>query len=139
MALFNRRNKNVDSVPQEVQDYYQAEKRDRTGIAWLLALGTLVATVLLAVALFFGGRWIYRAVFKDDQNPQTSQQQQEKKEQEGESREEGAENRDQPESTTAPSTPEPGQSTSNNGSNSGTSETTTPPTTTPRTGPEDNL
>lgn len=62
MALFNRRkDAQVEvQVPAEIQDYYQAERRERTGIAWLLALGTLVVTLLLAVGLFFGGRWIYR-------------------------------------------------------------------------------
>lgn len=62
MALFNRRkDAQVEvQVPAEIQDYYQAERRERTGIAWLLALGTLVVTLLLAVGLFFGSRWVYR-------------------------------------------------------------------------------
>lgn len=56
------RNNNVDNVPQEIQEYYQSERRERTGVAWLLALGTLLVTVALATALFFGGRWVYRKV-----------------------------------------------------------------------------
>jgi cytoskeletal protein RodZ len=58
-----RRNKddaNIPSMPPEVQQYYQAEARERTGVAWLLAGITLVVTVLIIVGLFFGGRWIYR-------------------------------------------------------------------------------
>lgn len=70
-----RRNKNVDSVPQEIQDYYQTEKRERTGVAWLLALGTLLITVGLSVLLFFGGRWAYRQIAgnDNDKTPETSQ------------------------------------------------------------------
>lgn len=58
---FSRKN-NVDNVPQEIQEYYQSERRERTGVAWLLALGTLLTTIALATALFFGGRWVYRTV-----------------------------------------------------------------------------
>lgn len=64
MALFKRnKDQTVQSevqVPAEIQEYYQAERRERAGVAWLLALGTLVVTLLLAVGLFFGGRWVYR-------------------------------------------------------------------------------
>lgn len=61
MALF-RRNKtdNTTAVPQEVSSYYQAESRDRTWMAWLLALVTLAVTAIIIMALFFGGRWAYR-------------------------------------------------------------------------------
>lgn len=65
MALFNRKKKK-DVLPQEVREYYQAERRDRTGMAWLLAIATLLVTFLIAAALFFGGRWVYRAVFDND-------------------------------------------------------------------------
>lgn len=73
MALFGRKQPDIDSVPQEVQDYYQSERRERTGVAWLLALATLVVTLLLAVGLFYGGRWVYRTAFKQDKAPQTAQ------------------------------------------------------------------
>lgn len=53
-------------VPSEIQDYYQAERRERAGIAWLMATGTLVVTIILAVGLFFGGRWAYRKVKGND-------------------------------------------------------------------------
>lgn len=67
MKLFGKK-KDVNAVPQEVREYYEAERRERTGMAWLLAIGTLVVTLLLASGLFFGGRWVYRTVFdnKDD-------------------------------------------------------------------------
>lgn len=66
-----RRKQNIEGVPQEIQDYYQAERRERTGIAWLLALGTLLTTIALAILLFFGGRWVYRKVA--NRNGNTSQ------------------------------------------------------------------
>ena len=65
---FNRKQDSAD-LPQEVQDYYKTEKGQKPGVAGLLALGTLVVTVLLALGLFFGGRWAYRAAFKDDKKP----------------------------------------------------------------------
>ncbi len=55
-------------LPQEVQDYYTAEKRERRGMAGLLAIGTLLATILLAVGLFFGGRWAYRSIRHQGKN-----------------------------------------------------------------------
>ena len=75
------RNKSDDSVPQEVQEYYQAERRERAGVAWLLAIVTLVVTLALAVALFFGGRWVYRALF-DNNDDETSQVEQDVQENE---------------------------------------------------------
>jgi cytoskeletal protein RodZ len=62
MAIFGRKQASVDSVPEEVREYYQTEKRERAGVAWLLALGTLVVTLLLAAGLYFGGRWAYRSL-----------------------------------------------------------------------------
>lgn len=73
MALFGRKQPDIDSVPQEVQDYYQSERRERTGVAWLLALATLVVTLLLAIGLFYGGRWVYRTAFKNDSTPTATQ------------------------------------------------------------------
>lgn len=73
-----RRKQTEDSVPQEVQEYYQSEKRERVGIAWMLALATLVVTVLLALGILYGGRWAYRAIFDDNEgNAPVEQGQQE--------------------------------------------------------------
>jgi len=72
MAIFNRRN-NQANVPAEIQEYYQAERRERAGVAWLLAIGTLVVTILLAVGIFFGGRWVYRSITDNNKKPQTTQ------------------------------------------------------------------
>lgn len=76
MALFNRRKQGTDVLPTEVREYYQSERRERTGLAWLLAIGTLLATFLIAAGLFFGGRWAYRTVFNhndDDKKTASSQ------------------------------------------------------------------
>lgn len=62
-------------LPKEIEEYYTAEKRERRGVAGLLAVGTLLVTILLAVGLFFGGRWAYRSIRhegKKASNPPTS-------------------------------------------------------------------
>ena len=70
MALFKRNAQ--ANIPAEIQEYYQTERRERAGIAWLLAFGTLVVTVLLAAGIFYGGRWAYRAAFADDKKTPTA-------------------------------------------------------------------
>jgi len=64
MKLFNRKKSTVvnSSLPPEVQAYSQAEHRERMGMAWLVGVISLVVTALVLVALFFGGRWVYRAI-----------------------------------------------------------------------------
>jgi len=70
MAWPFNRNKTTDTtdVPKEVRDYYQSERREHMGVAWLLALGTLLLTMALAVGLFFGGRWVYRTLFDNSKD-----------------------------------------------------------------------
>ncbi len=66
---FNRKKKEeTEAVPAEVQEYYQAEKRERIGVAWVLALVTLAITVAVVLGLFFGGRAVYRQAHKDKDN-----------------------------------------------------------------------
>lgn len=77
---FNRNSDQDSTLPAEVQDYYQAEKRERTSIASLLAIGTLLTTIALALGLFFGGRWVYRAVFDSNDTTPTTEQQDEQQE-----------------------------------------------------------
>lgn len=71
MAWFRR--KKSDDLAQEFKDYYQggAQSTQRSGLAWILALVTLVCSVFLVIALFLGGRWIYRKV--TDKQPETTQ------------------------------------------------------------------
>jgi cytoskeletal protein RodZ len=73
MALFNRNNRT--NVPAEIQEYYQTERRERAGIAWLLAFGTILVTIALAAGIFFAGRWAYRKIAGNDTQNNSSQQQ----------------------------------------------------------------
>lgn len=68
MSLF-RRNNIKAAVPAEVQEYYQSEKRDKAWLAWLLAIGTLFATIIVVLGLFFGGRWTYRKLANNPKKP----------------------------------------------------------------------
>lgn len=67
---FSRKKK--DDVPAEIQEYYQAERRERVGVAWVVALLTLLVTVAVVLGLFFGGRWVYRKVANRDSGGQTT-------------------------------------------------------------------
>ena len=66
MALFRRNKTQETSTPTEVQDYYQAENHERTWVAWVLGFATLLVTVVVVTGLFFGGRWTYRKVSRQD-------------------------------------------------------------------------
>lgn len=140
MALF-RRNKTTSTkttkVPAEVQDYYEAGRRERTGIAWLLGLATLIVTILLALLLFFGGRWIYRKVTNngDKDNKSGSSQSESQKPQDQD------QNQDKDDTPAAgtPDTSDNDQSTSPTGDSSNSSNTmpaTGDSTALPRTGPD---
>ncbi|MDZ7785906.1 MAG: hypothetical protein U5L95_02185 [Candidatus Saccharibacteria bacterium] len=63
MGLFNRKK----STDNDINSYYTSERRQRVGMAWALGIATLILTVLLALGLFYGGRWTYRTVFDDDE------------------------------------------------------------------------
>ena len=76
MGLFNRKSKqSASSMPPEVQEYYQSERRGRMGMAWLLSAVTFVGTVLVVLGLFYSGRWVYRSVTNDDNKTVTQTQQ----------------------------------------------------------------
>lgn len=62
------------NLPKEVQDYYESGSRERRGMAWLLGLGTLLVTLLLAAGIFFGGRWIYNKIANNNDQPQDTAQ-----------------------------------------------------------------
>jgi cytoskeletal protein RodZ len=65
MALFNRKNVDPKALP-EVEKYYEAEKRERMGLAWVLAVVSIACVVILLIGAFFGGRWVYRKATHDD-------------------------------------------------------------------------
>jgi len=113
------RRKKTEDLPLEVQDYYQAEKRERVGIAWLLAAVTLVVTVVAATGIFFGGRWAYRKLANKDQLPTTAVQQQQ--------------TNNKPAQTTAPSTTTPPSTAPSTTPAPSTPAPSTPAPTVPRT------
>lgn len=135
MALFNR-NKKKDVLPQEVREYYQAERRDRTGMAWLLAIATLLVTFLIAAALFFGGRWAYRAIFDNDNTSDktsTSQTENKSSEESSKSTENNTSTNDGQSGQTGSSNS--GNAANSNGTNSESGQTSSTNTTTnPGTG-----
>lgn len=70
VALFNRSKK--DSVLPEVDKYYEGERRDRAGLAWLLALVSVAVVALVIIGVFLAGRWAYRQIAdKNDDNSVT--------------------------------------------------------------------
>ena len=130
-----RRKDNQTSVPAEIQEYYQSERRERTGIAWLLALGTLLVTVALAILLFFAGRWIYRKVANNDDNKSGQTTQQAVQDQKDQAKQDD----DKQTNGTGSETASPDTSTSTpdtNGGGTATAPATPPatPNTTPATG-----
>ncbi len=125
MALWFRRRKNdteSSTVPPEVQEYYQSERKERFSIAWLIAFISLVVTILLVILLFFGGRWIYRKIANrnkptstvqtQDKDQSTSQTQNQDKPStnEGGSQGQNATPSPTPAPTTGPTTPITGDS-----------------------------
>jgi cytoskeletal protein RodZ len=125
---WNRRKTTSTSaqVPEEVEQYYESTRKERVGIAWLLALVTLLLTILIAAGLFFAGRWAYRKIANNDNSSETTQQA-------GEESNEGAASGDS-NGTTTPTADSP---TTPSGSSDASAPTTTPqqtPTQTPVTG-----
>lgn len=57
------------AMPPELNDYYQAEKRQHTIVTWLLGAATLLVTIAIAFGLFLGGRYIFRKLHKQSANP----------------------------------------------------------------------
>jgi cytoskeletal protein RodZ len=142
MWPFKRRNnQNRVEVPAEVQEYYQSERRERVGVAWLLALATLIITIVLAAALFLGGRWLYRKVAHRDDNrqPETTQSQNVNESPETGKQSSGSD-QNKPGSSTPP--PASGSNTQPNvstGTGSQTPRSTASGSNLPSTGPEDLL
>lgn len=67
MAFFDRFKRKQQSVlPEEVSQYYQSQKRERTGVALMLGFVALLVTLLIGAGLFFGGRYVYRKISNND-------------------------------------------------------------------------
>ena len=56
-----------NGLPPEMQQFYDAKRKERTSVAWVLAFITLVVTVVLAFGSFFAGRWVYRKIAGSNQ------------------------------------------------------------------------
>ncbi len=141
MALFKRKQTTFNDdvvMPQELQEYYAAEGRNRNWMAWVLGLATLVITVVVALGLFYGGRYAYRKVRNNDTKTATNQgsTQTPKKDDDKATTDSDANKDTNPAATTTPQT----SSTSTS-----TPSTTTPATAgakstnIPNTGPESTL
>jgi hypothetical protein len=133
-------NKNQDesssnNMSPELNDYYQAEKRQRTLMTWGLGVLTLLVTTAIVFGLFIGGRWMARK-FQDKTNdkPSTAQQ-------------DGEASADQtPGSSDSPGTSsgdnnqfDPGASTQNDGEETDEGQTSSATTNLPNTGPTETL
>lgn len=64
MAIFRRQNSS--QTPSNVS---QVEYQQSDGRRWPMLFAALAAALLIALALFYGGRWVYRSIFGSD--PQT--------------------------------------------------------------------
>lgn len=142
MALFKRKPKTFNDdlpMPQELQDYYAVENRERSWMAWVLGLATLVLTVVIALGLFYGGRYAYRKVRNND-NKNTATQQAAQKENKQEDTED-----DTPEESTTPATESTTPTPQTSSTSTSTPSTATPATTgaqttaIPNTGPANTL
>ena len=73
MRLFRRSKRtNTTAVPAEIQEYYNAEQRERVGLAWLIAIISLVVSLAVIFGMFFGGRYIYRTYIHKSKSTPTS-------------------------------------------------------------------
>jgi cytoskeletal protein RodZ len=118
MGLFDRfRNIRRQSVmPQEVEEYYQSEQRQRRGVAIGLAVVALLAAMLVIAGLFFGGRYVYNKFIKDDNKPAAVQQEdknEDKKSGDEQVQAPGSNSTDEPAPSTPAPTPAPDSSTAN--------------------------
>lgn len=69
--LFNRKDKTTIA---ELEEYYSSTgKKNRSGMAWLMAFLSLALTIIIIVAIFLLGRWIYRAVTDDNSSTTISE------------------------------------------------------------------
>ena len=68
MALFRRKDEVVEEVP-ELERYY-AERQTSSAWSWLMALVTMILTILIIIGLFFAGRWVYRELIADEKSAQ---------------------------------------------------------------------
>lgn len=77
MGLFNR--KNTETVlPPEVNQYYASQRRERAGMMAIFGFSALIITILVGLALFFGGRALYRNIYADKNDSKSTSQEESK-------------------------------------------------------------
>lgn len=70
MALFKRKDKTTIA---ELEDYYANQKGARRPVmAWVMALLSLLVTIIIIVGLFYAGRWLYQTIADGGQEPTTT-------------------------------------------------------------------
>lgn len=72
MNLFKKKQTiqtDAPAMPPELNDYYQAEKRQRSVVTWALGFATLVVTIAIAFGLFLGARWVVTKARKPAKTP----------------------------------------------------------------------
>lgn len=72
MAIF-RRKQQSSVLPEEVNQYYQSQRREKTGVVFFLGILALVATLLIGLGVFFGGRYLYQKIRGNETSPTTVQ------------------------------------------------------------------
>jgi cytoskeletal protein RodZ len=137
MALFRR--KKDDSTLPEVEQYYEAERRDRSGLAWLLAILSMVVVAGILVLLFLGGRWAYNEITDSNEEDVATTEPSEVQSFDGAPTNEPSTNQDSeaPQSSTESNTATPADSTSTTTSTSNSSNESASNSSLPHTGPAD--
>lgn len=70
-----RKGRQQSILPEEVEQYYKTERRQKSGVAILIGLVAVIVTVLIILALFFGGRFVINKITnKGDKNQQAQQE-----------------------------------------------------------------
>lgn len=75
MAWYRRKTDDNEVLP-ELREYYEAERRERAGLSWLLALVSVACVALVIIGLFFSGKWLYGRLTKDKEGTTTVQTEQ---------------------------------------------------------------
>ena len=60
------KNSKKTPVLPELEKYYEAEQKERAGLAWLLSIVSVAAVALLIIGIYFGGRAVYRNLTNDN-------------------------------------------------------------------------
>ncbi len=131
MALFKRSNKSNSVLPEEVNQYYQSQRRERAGVAVILGIVALIVTLLIGLGLFFGGRALYNRL-SDNNEPKKVETITESSKKNEDTK--ASDNQGSTPTTSTDSTNSSSQSSSPAASTPSTSATTPAPVSTPSTG-----